>query len=114
MFCYLVNVQIQIVVHFKFIYFRSVTSSPTLSEDSVSFNTGAVSTGNEARVSHVSSRVDNVVPTIVEPVDYENYKNSFENDDSLMEFPDGSNDVDVYVLPRKMRTLISAGPEEDM
>lgn len=53
-------------------------------------------------------------------MDYENYNfhhcgnNSIENDDSLMEFPDGSDDVDVYVLSRKVRTLIPAGPEEDM
>lgn len=58
----------------------------------------------------------------MEPVDYENYlqhhicgdTKSIENDDPLLEFPDGSDDVDVYVLPRKVRTLIPAGPEEDM
>lgn len=75
---------------------------------------------NEA---HSSVRgVDSVIPKIVEPIDYENYhkhhnvsgNNSIENDDLLIEFPDGSDDVDVYVLPRKVRTLIPPGPEEDM
>lgn len=72
--------------------------------------------------SSTSFKADNI-PTIVEPVDYENYthqhhscvsNNSIENDDPLMDFPEGSDDVDVYVLPRKVRTLIPAGPEEDM
>lgn len=104
-----------------FICFSSVTSSSILSEDSTSFNTSSISTNNEVRV---STRVDNFIPAIVEPVDYENYNHQhhaccgvtsrIENDDSLIEFPDGSNDVDVYVLARKVRTLVPAGPEEDM
>lgn len=56
----------------------------------------------------------------MEPVDYENYYHSncgglsgIENDPNL-EFPNGSEDVDVYVLPRKVRTISPAGPEEDM
>lgn len=66
--------------------------------------------------------VDSVILKIVEPIDYENYQkhhnasgnHSIENDDPLFEFPDGSDDVDVYVLARKIRTLIPPGPEEDM
>lgn len=83
------------------------------------FNANTVSPNNEP---NVLARLD-IIPTIVEPVDYENYNqqyhtcggnNSVESDDPLMDFPDGSDDVDVYVLPRKVRTLIPAGPEEDM
>lgn len=70
---------------------------------------------------NTSAKVDSITPTIVEPIDYENYKhhtcsgiNSVEAHNPLMEFPEGSNDVDVYVLARKVRTLVPAGPEEDM
>lgn len=98
----------------------SVVSSPKLSEDSTPFNRNTISTNNDP---NVSDGVDNIVHTIVEPLDYEQFyhqqhscsgNNSIDNDDLLMEFPDGSDDVDVYVLPRKVRTLVSAGPEEDM
>jgi len=99
----------------------SDNSSLKLSEDTaVSFNANIIPSNNDQ---NISSRVDAIIPTIVEPVDYENYNhqhhtcggsNSIENDDPLMEFPDGSDDVDVYVLARKVRTLIPAGPEEDM
>jgi len=99
----------------------SVNSPPKLSEDSAtSFNTNTIPSNNDQ---NISTRVDTIIPTIVEPVDYENYNhqhhtcggsNSIENDDPLMEFPDGSDDVDVYVLARKVRSLIPAGPEEDM
>lgn len=97
----------------------SVTSSPKLSEDSASFNTNLTPKNIELSL---PSTVDNIIP-IVEPVDYENYyyqnhncegSYNVDHDDPLMEFPEGSNDVDVYVLPRKVRTLIPAGPEEDM
>jgi len=91
-----------------------------LSEDSASYNAHTNPINNDQ---NISTRVDAIIPTIVEPVDYENYihqhhtcggSNSIENDDPLMEFPDGSDDVDVYVLARKVRSLIPAGPEEDM
>lgn len=100
----------------------SVTSSSKLSEDSVPFNISAIHTNN-SNDQNISTKVDAIIPTIVEPVDYENFNNqhqtcggssSIENDDLLMEFPDGSDDVDVYVLARKVRSLIPAGPEEDM
>lgn len=99
----------------------NVNSPPKSSEDSASsFNTNIIPTNNDQ---NISTRVDAIIPTIVEPVDYENYNhqnhtcggsNSIENDDPLMEFPDGSDDVDVYVLARKVRSLIPAGPEEDI
>lgn len=98
----------------------SVSSYPKLSEDSTPFNTNAISTNDDP---NISAEVDNIVHTIVEPLDYEDFyhqhhtcsgNNSIDNDDLLMEFPDGSDDVDVYVLPRKVRTLVSVGPEEDM
>lgn len=94
----------------------SVNSSPRLSEDSASYNAHSIPTNNDQNTS-----TSTLIPTIVEPVDYENYIHqhhtcggSIENDDPLMEFPDGSDDVDVYVLSRKVRSLIPAGPEEDM
>lgn len=96
----------------------SVTPSPQLSADPTALN--STTPNNE---SSGFPRVDSILPTVVEPVDYESYSyqhhtcggsNSIENDDPLMEFPDGSDDVDVYVLPRKVRTLLPPGPEEDM
>lgn len=98
----------------------SVTSTPKSSDDSASYSSSNTVTANSELNSSVRS--NNIVPTIVEPVDYENYHlhhicsgtNSIENDDPLLEFPDGTDDVDVYVLPRKVRTLVPAGPEEDM
>lgn len=107
------------MVYINWVFVCSATSSPKFSEDSVPLNTTNSShVNNEA---NSSARVD-VIPKIVEPVDYENYhkhhnvsgNNSIENDDLLVEFPDGSDDVDVYVLSRKVRTLIPPGPEEDM
>lgn len=98
----------------------SINSSPKSSEDTaVSLNANTIPSNDDQ---NISTRVDAIIPTIVEPVDYENYNqqhhtcgsNSIENDDPLMEFPDGSDDVDVYVLARKVRALIPAGPEEDM
>jgi len=55
----------------------------------------------------------------VEPVDYEQYchahrRSSDGIDDAPIEFPEGSEDVDVYVLARKVRTIVPAGPDEDM
>lgn len=92
----------------------STSPSSKLSE---SFIVNNISINNE---STVSARVENIVPTVVEPVDYENYYRSnccghsgIENESDL-EFPNGSDDVDVYVLPRKVRTISPAGPEEDM
>lgn len=90
------------------------------SDDSASYNSSNTVTANSEQNS--SARITNIAPTIVEPVDYENYlqhhicggTTSIENEDPLLEFPDGTDDVDVYVLPRKVRTLIPAGPEEDM
>lgn len=98
-------------------YIFSVNSSTKLCEDTASNVNLTISETS------TSDRIDNIIPTIVEPVNYENYihqhhasvsNNSIENDDPLMDFPEGSDDVDVYVLPRKVRTLLPAGPEEDM
>lgn len=88
----------------------SVISSPKLSGDSTSFNTNTTQTTPD-NYSSISADI----PIIVEPVDYENYyyQNHSRNGGRLVEFPEGSNDVDVYLLPRKVRTLIPAGPEED-
>lgn len=101
------------------LYFFSFTTPPKLSEDTTSLNTSH--TGNAKNKLNTFARVDGIIPTIVEPIDYENYThrtcsgiNGVEVDDPLMEFPDGSTDVDVYVLARKVRTIIPAGPEEDL
>ncbi|XP_025407791.1 dedicator of cytokinesis protein 7 isoform X2 [Sipha flava] len=98
----------------------NVTSTSKSSDDSASNNSSNTVTAHSEPNNFV--RINNIAPTIVEPVDYENYlqhhicsdTKSIENDDPLLEFPDGSDDVDVYVLPRKVRTLIPTGPEEDI
>jgi len=109
------------VFNLNLILIFSVNSPPKLSEDSAgSFNANTIPSINDQ---NISNRVDAIIPTIVEPVDYENYSqqhhtcggsNGIENDDPLMDFPEGSDDVDVYVLARKVRSLIPAGPEENM
>lgn len=101
------------------LYFFSLTTPPKLSEDTTSLNTSH--TGNAKNKQNTPARMDGIIPTIVEPIDYENYTHrtcigmsGVEIDDPVMEFPNGSNDIDVYVLARKVRTIIPAGPEEDM
>lgn len=81
-----------------------------MSGGSTSFNTNTAQTISD----NSSIRVD--TPIIVEPVDYENYyyQNHTCNGGQLVEFPEGSNDVDVHLLPRKVRTFVPSSPEEDM
>lgn len=76
---------------------------------------------NDALTATPTKPDNNAVPTIVEPVDYEQYASyrhrhpSDGNDNApFLQFPEGSDDVDVYVLARKVRTIVPPGPEEDM